>query len=1215
MNIVGTKESAHDPTNEVDCGAMIGWMESYNGNITDVLSLADYLGADLVAYVGDMYDNGAAAQAEQPGRYSCYEQQYIYANVVAHETGGHNFQLDHRDCVLNPKTVMLHNYCTGGSNGFYSNPNIWLNGIKLLGIGSCLGGTAGAAGDNTYLLSTTAQGRADAYERRVWGSNLYPIVKRWQFNTAAGAAPAGTVIADSIGGAQAIVRGQGATFTGTGLRLPGGTSGNTAANSIAAYIDLPNGIFSALPNFTIEIWATPITGSNWMRIIDIGRTVEAGDGLGAAGEYTGTAGSPAPGATTGSDQIGLTAATGSTSLNNQRLIVGVDGTYQIADSTLGTTAGEMHHYAITFADTTSGAVVKWFRDGALIKTLTTTFHSAQLEDVNNWLGRSLWSGDTQANIDCHDVRIIGAALADGQIAGNYRIGPHDAKATMWANDAFNNSAFVSGAWEFGGTPVATRDYEVGTMLLRSPRNASNVTFPGKSLGITGGNFNLDATGTRTVTVTDLRLNGGATIGAYTSAGTQTLAGNINAKNFTDNTIRGNTALIVSATITGGVGGGGITYVENGTTLTGNNTGYLGATIIGDGRFSTLRISNETQLGGNPTYYGGAWLQLNRGILQTTATMTIDDANRGILIGTSAGFFRPDAGTTLTIATTINSPAAGNTLQTAPLDSNPIVGMFFKDGAGTLVLTSPNNSHNGEMQILDGILRIDGGGRLNNGDHFMPITLNSTLNYNSTAAQILRGVMSGTGTLLKNNTGTLSINGSNTFSGSVTVNAGTLYANPGNAATNRAFSYVSGITVNSGGTLKAGLNGLFGWDGTQAKPVTVNAGGTMTTDAAGTDVNVGTVTLNGGTLAGFASTTWGSWTLKRVSGAKLNVTDNSTVSAPNVGLGTGNSIDVTAGKTLTFSGTITDLSSEGVCALVKSSGTGTLILTNTNTYTGATTVNAGTLLVNGSITASATTVASGATLGGTGTVGSVTINSGGTLAPGASVGTFTTAATTLNGTLAIEIASAASADRLNASGAVTLGGALTVTAPAGLPAGTAFTILNKTSAGAIGGIFTGKPQDSVFTAGGNSWVVSYTGGDGNDITLTVATALQLWRYTYFNTAAGTGNAADTFDANSDGELNLMEFATAQNPTAATSTVPTLIRNGANLEFTYTRSLAAMNDGVTFTIEWRDELPIGTWSGAGVTEQILTNNGTVQTVKASVAAGAGNTRYLHLKVTKP
>ena len=98
------------------------------------------------------------------------------------------------------------------------------------------------------------------------------------------------------------------------------------------------------------------------------------------------------------------------------------------------------------------------------------------------------------------------------------------------------------------------------------------------------------------------------------------------------------------------------------------------------------------------------------------------------------------------------------------------------------------------------------------------------------------------------------------------------------------------------------------------------------------------------------------------------------------------------------------------------------------------------------------------------------------------------------------------------------------------------------------------------------------------------------------------------------MNFLEFATAQNPLTSTRATPAVVRNGATLEFTYMRSNAALADGVTFSVEWRDSLASGVWSSAGVTEQILSDNGTVQTVRASVAAGTGS-RFLHLKISRP
>ena len=77
------------------------------------------------------------------------------------------------------------------------------------------------------------------------------------------------------------------------------------------------------------------------------------------------------------------------------------------------------------------------------------------------------------------------------------------------------------------------------------------------------------------------------------------------------------------------------------------------------------------------------------------------------------------------------------------------------------------------------------------------------------------------------------------------------------------------------------------------------------------------------------------------------------------------------------------------------GTGTLTLAGTNTYTGLTTVNQGTLSVTGSIAGGAV-VNNAGTLSGTGSVGgTVTVNSGGVFNPGTSAGTITVRGLTMN----------------------------------------------------------------------------------------------------------------------------------------------------------------------------------------------------------------------------
>lgn len=127
----------------------------------------------------------------------------------------------------------------------------------------------------------------------------------------------------------------------------------------------------------------------------------------------------------------------------------------------------------------------------------------------------------------------------------------------------------------------------------------------------------------------------------------------------------------------------------------------------------------------------------------------------------------------------------------------------------------------------------------------------------------------------------------------------------------------------------------------------------------------------------------------------------------------------------FNGRIVD-GGDGSVALTKS-GAGVLTLTGTSAYTGATRVEAGQLVVNGSIASSSgLTVAAGATVSGSGTLPSTLVL--GTLSPGNSPGTITVNGDLTFGagaTYAVEVQGATS-DRVNVSGAATLGGSLRIT---------------------------------------------------------------------------------------------------------------------------------------------------------------------------------------------
>ena len=87
-----------------------------------------------------------------------------------------------------------------------------------------------------------------------------------------------------------------------------------------------------------------------------------------------------------------------------------------------------------------------------------------------------------------------------------------------------------------------------------------------------------------------------------------------------------------------------------------------------------------------------------------------------------------------------------------------------------------------------------------------------------------------------------------------------------------------------------------------------------------------------------------------------------------------------------------------------------------------------------------------------------------------------------------------------------------------------------------------------------------------------------------------------------------------PKQPQSVTTALVRNGQNLEYTYTRSLAAFNAGTGYAVEWSETLAQGSWQSAGVSQGVLSTVGDAQTVKATVSAG-NQRRWLRLRVTAP
>lgn len=218
----------------------------------------------------------------------------------------------------------------------------------------------------------------------------------------------------------------------------------------------------------------------------------------------------------------------------------------------------------------------------------------------------------------------------------------------------------------------------------------------------------------------------------------------------------------------------------------------------------------------------------------------------------------------------------------------------------------------------------------------------------------------------------------------------------------------------------------------------------------------------------------------------------TVSAGSLGAA-GNSIQLAASTSLAV-----DTSGGNGDQFLTSTGTLRVAAANgLNAGTGNVNLGAGTLLVNGSSTATLVR-ANGGTLGGTGTLGAVQINTGATLAPGTSPGVTNTGNLNLaaGSTTTMEIGGTSPGtgagfhDQINVTGTATIDPTATLSmvtfggfAPS---AGDSFVLINNDGVDPITGTFQGLAEGAQVTGFLGSTLlgqVSYVGGDGNDLVVT------------------------------------------------------------------------------------------------------------------------------------
>jgi autotransporter-associated beta strand protein len=638
-----------------------------------------------------------------------------------------------------------------------------------------------------------------------------------------------------------------------------------------------------------------------------------------------------------------------------------------------------------------------------------------------WLGAGLWNnGSPSINWTSGDDAIFGI----GGVGGAVTLASPTTVNSLTFN-SFTTTAYTLGA--------ATQTITLNNGITMNS-GAFNVTFVSPvTLGAVQAWTNNSAN-TLGFSAAGVNLNGKAlTIGGSGSTSFDGNAANVISgaggivKNGSGNlTLDGGTA--VPHTFTGGItiSGSGRVGAQTGANLTGRgnvsiNGGYLGA------RFGTA----VTFAGGLGT--GATAIQITGGTSgfsgegNTGSTFTIGTAASVLKWGASTengatGFFNPAVlllngtqsmntngkgtlangidlnGTSRTITSTQTTDGAvtsGFTVSGTIVNTAGTTAGLEKTGVGNLILSNTGNTYDGTTTISGGWITAAGSGSLGSGVASNTLIFNggtlrataiitspSTRGVTMTATGIIdnngqaisfAGNIGGAGGLTKNSTGTLTLSGTNSFSGVTTVNSGML-------AITKEVSLASNTAANL--NVKSGASLALNVDSTGAAGFTV----------ANLDTLLGNILVANNAAQGLQA------------GALLGL-DTATAD-----LGTYTQGNAITNSTGAFGGAI------GLTKL----GTGTLVLDKTNTYTGPTTISAGTLQLDaGGVIAIATPILNNATFA---------INSAGSVSQGTNFGLISGNGAVTNvgaGTLTLNLANTYSGLTSATSGTIALTNALAI----------------------------------------------------------------------------------------------------------------------------------------------------------------------------------------------
>ncbi len=707
----------------------------------------------------------------------------------------------------------------------------------------------------------------------------------------------------------------------------------------------------------------------------------------------------------------------------------------------------------------------------------------------------------------------------------------------------------------------------------------------------GGNANTRLNVSFNATSGAVNLNAGANLSAR--------IGNVTINSATLNQVAGTTLTGTSLTVNNsgsgtmaGVIGGATTITKQGAgalTLSGANT-YTGVTTISAG---TLLLGSTSALGtvaGRTNIGAGATLDLNGFTLATAEPLTLN----GTGVGGTAGALT-------------NSSATAATYR----------------GLITLGSDSSIVANNGNL-VLSNAGTITGGG------------FGLTMDGANTASSLNSAIGTGAGTLTKNGTGTWTLTRASTFTGTTTVNAGTLTAGVANTLSSGALT-VNGGTYNLGtfsdtigavtltngsitgttgvltGTSYNVSNGTISAILAGAVPLTKTTAGTVT--LTGTNTYTGVTTINAGVLSVATIGNGGvAGNLGAAAAAATNlVLGGGTLQYAGVTAPTNRAYTLTAGTTSSIDVSVaaTNLTMSGAGANTTGAltkvGAGTLTLSGANLYTGLTTVSAGTLAygINNALSTGAVTVDNGTLAMGTfsDSVGTVTVANGGSITGTTGVLTSTGSFEMQSGSVSAILAGAVPLNKTT-TGTVTLSGTNTYTGVTSINAGvlSVGTIGNGGVAGNLGAATS--VAANLVLGGGTLQYTGATAATNRAFTLTTGTTSSIDASIGATTLTMSGSGANTTGALTKiGAGTLLLSGTNLYTGATTINAGTLTASGGAA----IADTSAVTVAGSATLNLANSETIGSLAGAGnvtLNANTLTAGGdNTSTSYSGVASGTG------------